>query len=210
MPDELIHTTATLLSTAVLHNTDETWNISIIKELEEMNMPTTAHTNVHTQNPEHISTAKESGNWSHIKSHAINNTEDDTYLTTLKALRERNISLGGSLKDSVLTKIDLTASTTVFSNRKPIESDINFAKVDVGLSTVLKDKLVEHFKNISLPQKLKLESSTSSSQVHGYTSLKIDAEKSLSSNKSDYGNVKVKRHAKTEDSKGNNIIEVGA
>jgi hypothetical protein len=210
MPDEVIHTTATLsLSTAVLHDTDETWNISVIKELEEMNMPTTAHTNVHTQNPDHISTEKESGNWSHIQPHAINNTEDVTYLTTLKTLRERNISLEHSLKDSVLTKIDLTASSTVISNSKPIQSDKNSAEVNSGLSTVLKDKLAENFENISLLQKLKLESSTSSSQVHGYTSLKIDAEKSLSSNKSDYENVKVKRHAKTEDNKGNNLIKMG-
>jgi len=210
MPDEVIDTTATLpSSTTVLHDTDETWNISLIKELEEMNMPTTAHINVHTQNPEHISTAKESGNWSHIQSHAINNTEDDTYLTTLRALRERSISLEGSLKDSVLTKIDLTDSTTVFSNSKPIKSDINSSEVNVGLSTFLKDKLAEHFENISLLQKLKLESSTSSSEVHGYTSLKTGAEKSHSSNKSDYENVKVKRHTKTEDNKGNNIIEMG-
>jgi len=210
MPDKVIHTTATLpSSTAVLPDTDETWNISIIKEMEEMNLPTTTHTNVHTQYPEHISTAKESGNWSHIQSHAINNNEDDTYLTTLKALRERNISLEGSLKDSVLTKIDLTASATVLSNSKPIQSYINSAEVNAGLSTVLKDKLAQHFENMSLLQKLKLESSTSSSQVRGYTSLKIDAEKSLPSNKSGYENVKVKRHAKTEDNKGNNIIEMG-
>jgi hypothetical protein len=210
MTDEVIHTTATLpSSTAVLHDTEKTWNISIIKELEEINMPTTTHTNVHTQNPEHISTAKESGNWSHIHSHAINNTEDETYLTTLKALRERNISLEGSLKDSILTKINLTASTTVVSKSKPIQSYINSAEINAGLSTALKDKLAERFENISLLQKQKLESSTSSSQVHGYTSLKIDAEKSLSSNKSDYENIKVKRHAKTEDNKGNNIIEMG-
>jgi hypothetical protein len=211
MPDEVIHTTATLpSSTTVLHDTDETWNISIIKELKEMNMPTSAHTNVHTQNPEHISTAKESGNWSHIQSHAIDNTEDDTYLTTLKALREHNISLEGSLKDSVLTKLNLTASPTVFNNSKPIKSDINSSDVSAGLSIMfLKDKLAEHFENIPLLQKLKLESSTSSSEVHGYTSLKTDAEKSHSSNKSDYKNVKVKRHAKTEDNKGNNIIEMG-
>ena len=210
MPDELIHTTGTLPSSnAVLHDTDETWNISIIKELEEMNMPTTAHTNPHTQKPEHISTEKVSGNWSRIQSHAINNTEDDTYMTNLMAFRVQNVSLEGSLKDSVLTKIDLTASTTVVSNSKPIQSDINSAEVNAGLSTVLKDKLAEHFENISLLQKLKLESSTSSSQVRGNTSLKIDAEKSLSSNKSDYDNVKVKRHAKTEDNKGNNITEMG-
>jgi len=173
-----------------------------------MNLPTTTHTNVHTQSPEHISTPKESGNWSHIQSHAINNNEDDTYLTTFKALRERNISFEGPLKDSVLTKIDFTASTTVLSNSKPIQSDINSAEVNAGLSTVLKDKLAEHFENMSLLQKLKLESSTSSSQVRGYTSLKIDAEKSLPSNKSGYENVKVKRHAKTEGNKGNNIIEI--
>ena len=209
MPDEVIHTTATLpSSTAVLSDTDETWNISIIKELEEMNLPTTAHTNVHTQNPEHISTAKESGNWSPTQSHAISNNEDDTYLTTLKALRKRNISLDGSLKDSILAKIDLTASATLRSNSKPIQSDINSAEVNAGLSTVLKDKLAKRFENIPLLQKLKLESSTSSSQVHGYTSLKIGAEKSLSSNKSDYDNIKVKRHAKTEDNKGNNITEM--
>jgi hypothetical protein len=103
----------------------------------------------------------------------------------------------------------LTASTTVVSSSKPIQSDINSAEVNTGLSTFIKDKLTEHFENISLLQKLKLESFTSSSQVHGYTPLKIDAEKSLSSNKSDYENVKVKRHAKTEDNKGNNVIEMG-
>jgi len=172
-------------------------------------MPTTAHTNVRTQNPEHISATKESDIWSHIQFHAINKTEDDTYLTTLRALREQNISLEGSLKDSVLTKINLTASTSVVSNSKPIKSDINSAEVNAGLSTVLKDKLAEHFEKVSLLQKLKLESSTSSSQVHGYTSLKIDTEKSLSSKKSGYENVKVKRHAKTEDNKGNNITEMG-
>jgi hypothetical protein len=174
-----------------------------------MNLPTTAHTNVHTQYPEHISTAKESGNWSHMQSHAINNNEDNTYLTTLKALRQQNISLERPLKDSVLTKIDLTASATALSDKKPIQSDINAAKVNAGLSTVLKDKLTDHFENMSLLHKLKLESSTLSSQVHGYTFLKIDAEKSFPSNKSGYENVKVKRHAKTEDNKGNNIIEMG-
>jgi len=172
-------------------------------------MSATAHTYVHTQYPEHISATKESDIWSQMQSHAINNTEDDTYLTTLKAIRGRNISLEDLLKDSVLTKINLTASTTVVSNSKPIQSDINSAEVNAGLSTVLKDKLPEHFENISLLQKLKLESYSSSSQIHGHTSLKIDAEKSLSSNKSDYENVRVKRHAKTEDNKGNNIMKMG-
>jgi hypothetical protein len=206
MPDEVIHIPATLpSSTAVLHATDETWKISIIKELEEMNMSTTAH----TQNPGRISTAKESGNWSHVQSHIINNTEDDTYSTDLNALRERNISLEGSLKDSVLTKVDLTASTTVVSNSKPIRRDVDSSEVNAGLSAVLKDKVAEHFENISLLQKLKLDSSTASSQVHGYTSLKIDPEVPLSTNRPEYENVKVKRHAKAEDKKGNNIIGMG-
>lgn len=210
MPDEVIHTLATLQSsTAVLHATDETWNISIIKELEEMNMPTTAHKHAHTQNSGRISTAKESGIWSHVQSHVISNAEDDTYLTTLKALREQNASLEGSLKDSILTKMDLTASTTVVSNSKPIKRDVNSAEVNAGLSVIHKDKFAEHFENVSLLQKLKLDSSTASSQVQGYTSLKIDPEISLSTNKPEYENVKVKRHAKTEDRKGNNIIGMG-
>ena len=206
MPDEVIHTPATLpSSTSVLHDSDEKWNISIIKELEESDIPTTAR----TQNPVHISTAKKSGLRSHMQSHAINNTEDDTYLAILKELRDQSISLEGSLKDSILTKTDLTDSATVVINSKLIQSDINSAEANAGLSVVLRDKFAENFENISLLQKLKLESSTDSSQVHGYSSLKIDADMSLSSSQSEYENVKVKRHAKTEDNKGNNIFEMG-
>jgi hypothetical protein len=208
MPDEITHAPATLQAvTAVLSDTNKTWNISLIQDLEEMVAPTTLHTEVHTHSPAHISTAAESGSWSDIQSHAINNNEDDTYLTSLKVVRERTISLEGSLKGTALTETNSTASTTVVSNSKPIPSDINSAEGNAEQSGVLPNKFAEHFENKTLPQKLKLESSAASSQVHGHASLQMDAEMSLSSNTSKYENVKVRRHAKTEESKGNNILK---
>jgi hypothetical protein len=196
IPDEVIHAPATVQAlTAVLSDTDQTWNISLIEELEETDTPTTVHAEVHTNNPVHVSTAAESRSWSDIQSHATNNDEDDISWTTLKVLRETTISPEGSLKDSALTETNLTAST----------SNIDSAEGNDEQS-VLPNAFAEHFENETLSQKLKLESSAASSQVYKHASLKMDAEMSLSSNNAKYGNMKAKRHAKTEDNTGNNIL----
>jgi hypothetical protein len=201
MPDEEIHASATLLaSNVVLHHSAKTWNISIIKELEEMDTSTAAYTTAHTENPVHTSTVVESGSWSDKESHAINNNEDDSYLTIVKVPGETTLPLDTTLKDTTLT--ERKASTAVVSYIKPIPGDISSAEGKAQLSAVFPEKFAEHVENKSFPHERKLESSAASFQVHEDASLKMDAQMAISSNRSSYENVKAKRHTKTE---GNNI-----
>lgn len=188
-------------STVALHESDETLNVDLIEEVEEIDTSTTAVTEADTAFPMQISTpAAESIIWSSTKSQKINKIdEDDNYLTTFNSSTETVISTESSLKNTTVTVIYPSTSTAVVSNSTSVTSDINSTERSAELSTVHQIKFSENIENKNLLQEIKLESSSDSLQANGDTSLKIDENMSLLSNRSKHEKVKVKRHAKVED-----------
>jgi hypothetical protein len=208
VPNAVTSASTTLpTSTVALHESDQTLNVDIIEEYEEMDTSTTADDEVDRQSPMQVSTpVAEISSWSSIISHEINTIDEDgDYLTTLKG--STIISTESSLENATVTVIYPSTSTAVVSNSTSVPSDIHSSERSAELSTDLQIKFAENFKNKNILQEIKLESSADSLQVNGDISLKTNEKISLFLNRSEYKNVKVKRHATVEEKEGMKILK---
>jgi hypothetical protein len=200
MPSTVTSASTTPTSTVALHESDETLNVDLTEELEEMDTFTTADIEVDGTFPMQITTPlAESISWSGKKIKKINETDEYNNLTTTT---ETVISTESSLEDTTLTVVYLSTTSTLVSNNISVQSENSSTERSAELSTNIQIQFSEDIKNKNVLQEIKLEIPADSHQVAEDTSLKADENVSTLSSGYNYEKVKVKRHAKMKDKEG--------